>query len=224
MQKILIVEDHTDIQDLLHDVLSPTYQISTALDGISALQIFNDQQPDLIILDLMLPNITGESVLKTIRKTSSVPILVLTAIQSKTKTVALLQAGANDYLTKPFDIDELLARIQVQLRTLPSAIQPAPDVLKFNEICLDSNTHHITVANQPLVLPKKEFNLLKLLLKEPHQVFEKAQLYEAVWGEPYQNAENTLNVHLSNLRIKLNELAEQPHYIVSVWGIGVRLA
>jgi two-component system response regulator RegX3 len=81
MQKILIVEDHTDIQDLLHDVLSPTYQILTALDGISALQIFNDQQPDLIILDLMLPNITGESVLKTIRKTSSVPILVLTAIQ-----------------------------------------------------------------------------------------------------------------------------------------------
>lgn len=223
MLKILLVEDHTDIQDLLHDVLSPQYQILAALDGISALKIFNEQQPDLIILDLMLPNITGESVLKTIRKTSNVPVLVLTAVQSKTKTVALLQAGANDYLTKPFDIDELLARIQVQLRAHSVSAAAESNILQYNDITLNTSTHQIMVANHPLVLPKKEFNLLKLLLQDPHQVFEKAQLYEAVWGEPYQNAENTLNVHLSNLRIKLNELAEQSVYIVSVWGIGVRL-
>jgi len=223
MLKILLVEDHTDIQDLLHDVLSPQYQILAALDGISALKIFNEQQPDLIILDLMLPNITGESVLKTIRKTSNVPVLVLTAVQSKTKTVALLQAGANDYLTKPFDIDELLARIQVQLRAYSVPAATESNILQYNDITLNTSTHQIMVANHHLVLPKKEFNLLRLLLQDPHQVFEKAQLYEAVWGEPYQNAENTLNVHLSNLRIKLNELAEQSVYIVSVWGIGVRL-
>ncbi|WP_137626388.1 response regulator transcription factor [Lactiplantibacillus pingfangensis] len=221
--KILLVEDHTDIQELLHTVLSPDYQVFAALDGIKALEIFNEKQPDMIILDLMLPNITGESVLKTIRKTSSIPILILTAIQSKTKTVALLQAGANDYLTKPFDIDELLARIQVQLRLTHLSPQNVNPTIQFNDISLDPSTHAITVAGHALNLPKKEFNLLKLLLTEPHHVFEKAQLYESVWGEPYQNAENTLNVHLSNLRIKLNALTGQPQYIVSVWGIGVRL-
>lgn len=222
MLKILVIEDQTDIQDLLQAILTPQYQVLTALDGIQALQVFNAQTPDLIILDLMLPNITGASVLKTIRKTSMVPVIVLTAIQDKTNLVKLLTAGANDYLTKPFDIDELLARIQVQLRSH----QPQPVAstsLTFGEIQLNPITHQIIVAGQPLVLPKKEFNLLKIMLAHPHQVFEKAQLYETVWGEPYEHAENTLNVHLSNLRIKVNELAATPQYIISVWGIGVRL-
>ena len=223
MAKILVIEDHTDIQALLHDILSPKHQVFAALDGISALQSFADHQPDLIILDLMLPNITGESVLKTIRKTSNVPILVLTAIQDKTKTVALLQAGANDYLTKPFDIDELLARVQVQLRT-PNLINNLNNkILSFNEIYLTVTTHETSINDHPLILPKKEFNILKILLQHPHQVFEKAQIYEMVWGEPYIDAENTLNVHLSNLRIKINELATNPQYMISVWGIGIRL-
>ncbi len=176
MLKILLIEDHTDIQQLLNAVLSPQYQVLTALDGIKGLQVFNEQQPDLIILDLMLPNITGESVLKTIRKTSNVPVLVLTAIQSKTKTVALLKAGANDYLTKPFDIDELLARIQVQLRS-PTATSPvANTTLTFNDIQINLTTHQITVNDHVLVLPKKEFQLLQLLLKNPHQVFPKSQI------------------------------------------------
>lgn len=223
MAKILVIEDHTDIQALLHDILSPKHQVFAALDGISALQSFADHQPDLIILDLMLPNITGESVLKTIRKTSNVPILVLTAIQDKTKTVALLQAGANDYLTKPFDIDELLARVQVQLRTPNSINNLNNKILSFNEIYLNVTTHEISINDHPLILPKKEFNILKILLQHPHQVFEKAQIYEMVWGEPYIDAENTLNVHLSNLRIKINELATKPQYMISVWGIGIRL-
>ncbi|WP_395323025.1 response regulator transcription factor [Levilactobacillus parabrevis] len=223
MLKILLIEDHTDIQQLLRAVLSPQYQVLTALDGIKGLQVFSEQHPDLIILDLMLPNITGESVLKTIRKTSNVPVLVLTAIQSKTKTVALLTAGANDYLTKPFDIDELLARVQVQLRSTASTSPVENTTLAFNDIRLNLTTHQITVSDHALTLPKKEFQILQLLLKDPHQVFAKAQLYETVWGEPYQGAENTLNVHLSNLRIKLNALTGHSKYIVSVWGIGVRL-
>ena len=124
MGKILIVEDHQDIQALLRDVLSPYYAVIQAYDGISALAQFHQEAPDLIILDSMLPNVTGESVLTTIRKTSSVPVLVLTAIQDKQKTVALLQQGANDYLTKPFDIDELLARVQVQLLSLIHISEP----------------------------------------------------------------------------------------------------
>ncbi|MFC6261270.1 response regulator transcription factor [Levilactobacillus fujinensis] len=223
MLKILLIEDHTDIQQLLSAVLSPQYQVLTALDGIKGLQVFGEQRPDLIILDLMLPNITGESVLKTIRKTSNVPVLVLTAIQSKTKTVALLKAGANDYLTKPFDIDELLARVQVQLRSTAPISPVENTTLTFDDIRLSLTTHQITVSDHTLTLPKKEFQILQLLLKDPHQVFAKAQLYETVWGEPYQDAENTLNVHLSNLRIKLNALTGHSKYIVSIWGIGVRL-
>ncbi len=219
--KILIVEDNRDIQALLTEVLTPTYQIASAFDGITGLKLATQEQPDLIILDLMLPNLTGESVLKTIRRSSTVPIIVLTAIQDKQKTVALLQAGANDYLTKPFDLDELVARIEVQLRAQPS--QLPSNKLTFAEITLDLITHEIFVNNQPLTLPKKEFAMLVLLLRHPHQVFAKAQLYETVWGEPYRDAENTLNVHLSNLRVKINELAQQPQYIISIWGIGVRL-
>lgn len=220
MQKILTVEDHQDIQQLLADVLSAEYEIAQAFDGTQALRLFNTFAPDLVLLDLMLPNITGESVLKTIRKTSAVPVIVLTAIQDKPRTVALLQEGANDYVTKPFDIDELLARIAVQLR---EPTTPAATTLTFEHLCLDEQTHRVTVDGQPLELPKKEFALLALLMQHPHQVFDKTSLYETVWGEPFVNADNTLNVHLSNLRTKLNELAPTAHYIVSIWGIGVRL-
>lgn len=221
MQKILTVEDHQDIQQLLADVLSADYELAQALDGTQALRLFNTFAPDLVLLDLMLPNVTGESVLKTIRKTSAVPVIVLTAIQDKPHTVALLQEGANDYVTKPFDIDELLARIAVQLRK-PVA-QPAVTTIVCGDLCLDEQTHRVTVAGQSLELPKKEFAILALLMRHPHQVFDKASLYETVWGEPFVNADNTLNVHLSNLRTKLNELVPTGHYIVSIWGIGVRL-
>lgn len=224
MAKILIVEDHQDIQALLRDVLSPYYAVIQAYDGISALAQFHQEAPDLIILDLMLPNVTGESVLTTIRKTSSVPVLVLTAIQDKQKTVALLQQGANDYLTKPFDIDELLARVQVQLRqTLPAPSAKTQDHLQVGEITLNLKRHAVTVNNRPLTLPKKEYAMLALMMRDPHQVFDKQQLYEQVWGEPFMNADNTLNVHISNLRTKINDLAKDPKYIVSIWGIGVRL-
>ena len=223
MAKILIVEDHQDIQALLKDVLTPTYTVTQAYDGIQALTAFHREQPDLIILDLMLPNVTGESVLTTIRKTSQVPVLVLTAIQEKAKTVALLQQGANDYLTKPFDIDELLARIQVQLRQVSGQPVTTNDQLKVGEIQLDPKRHVVTVNQQTLTLPKKEYDMLALMMRDPHQVFDKSQLYEHVWGEPVLNADNTLNVHISNLRTKINELAHDPKYIISIWGIGVRL-
>ncbi|MDE3314963.1 response regulator transcription factor [Lacticaseibacillus zeae] len=223
MAKILIVEDHKDIQALLQDVLAPTYEVVQAFDGIQALTQFHRVHPDLVILDLMLPNVTGESVLTTIRKTSQVPVLVLTAIQDKQKTVALLKQGANDYLTKPFDIDELLARVQVQLRQNKPITAQEDDALQVGEILLDPKRHAVTVNHQPLTLPKKEYAILALMMRDPHQVFDKRQLYEQVWGEPFLNADNTLNVHISNLRTKINDLAQNPKYIISIWGIGVRL-
>ncbi|MGP3641516.1 response regulator transcription factor [Lentilactobacillus hilgardii] len=218
---ILIVEDHDDIRILLKDVLTPEYTVFEAVDGVSALSKFREHQPDLVILDLMLPGIMGESVLKTLRKTSQVPVLVLTAIQEKQKIVELLENGANDYLTKPFDIDELLARVRVQLRQ-GQAIQPQDERLTYGKITLNQVTHEVLVDGQTLTLPKKEFALLQILMANPHQVFQKAQLYENVWGESYINAENTLNVHLSNLRTKISALSTNAQYVNSIWGIGVR--
>lgn len=219
MTTILVVEDNQDIQALLAEVLQTDYQVLQADDGASGLQQFQHGSVDLVILDLMLPGITGESVLKTIRKKSSVPILVLTAIQDKQKIVELLNAGANDYLTKPFDLDELLARVTVQLR---QTTKPK-DKLQVGAVCLDIHTREAKVNDHVLNLTKKEFALLKMLMSHPHQVFEKATLYEQVWQEPYFDAENTFNVHLSKLRHKLEQwLPQDQHYLVTVWGIGVR--
>lgn len=222
--KILVVEDYQDVRDLLHDVLSDNYQVVEAVDGVSALAKFHSEQPDLVILDLMLPKVTGESVLKTIRKTANVPVLVLTAIQDKQRVVALLKDGANDYLTKPFDIDELLARVAVQLRQRTPTVERSAQ-LTYEHISLDSATHQVIVDGNQLSLPKKEFAILQILIAHPKQVFTKESLYETVWGEPYLNAENTLNVHISNLRNKINDLAGTTNkYIISIWGIGVRFA
>lgn len=232
--RILVVEDNQDIQSLLHDVLVPDYEVTAALDGVQALQESSKESFDLIILDLMLPGVTGESVLKRIRRTSETPVLVLTAIQDKSRIVSLLEAGANDYLTKPFDIDELLARVRVQLRSsngLDTAMNPDDSSIARNtanrisvdDVSLEPATHRVWVGEQEIVLPRKEFSLLQVLMRNPKQVFSKQKLYELVWDEPYIGAENTLNVHLSNLRTKINDAAPgSVKYIVAIWGIGVR--
>ena len=229
MPTILVVEDQEDIQSLLKDVLGGTYRIIQATTGAQALARFQQEEPDLILLDLMLPVVTGESVLKAIRHMSSVPVIILTAIQDKTRTVSLLEQGANDYVTKPFDIDELRARVQVQLRQ-SGALKVDTDTagesaakICFQGIELDRMEHTVSVDGHQVDLARKEFSILELLMDHPHRVFEKEDLYRQVWNQPYINAENTLNVHLSTLRTSLNRYAGSQHYIVSVWGIGVRL-
>ena len=157
------------------------------------------------------------------------PVIILTAIQDKTRTVSLLEQGANDYVTKPFDIDELRARVQVQLRQ-SGALKADTDAagesaakICFEGIELDRMEHTVSVNGHRVELARKEFAILELLMDHPHQVFEKEDLYRQVWNQPYINAENTLNVHLSTLRTSLNRYAGGQRYIVSVWGIGVRL-
>ncbi|WP_416517032.1 response regulator transcription factor [Bifidobacterium asteroides] len=229
MPTILVVEDQEDIQSLLKDVLGETYRIIQATTGAQALARFQQEEPDLILLDLMLPVVTGDSVLKAIRRISSVPVIILTAIQDKTRTVSLLEQGANDYVTKPFDIDELRARVQVQLRQ-SGALKADADAagesdakICFQGIELDRMEHTVSVDGHRVELACKEFAILELLMDHPHRVFEKEDLYRQVWNQPYINAENTLNVHLSTLRTSLNRYAGSQRYIVSVWGIGVRL-
>ena len=229
MPTILVVEDQEDIQSLLKDVLGETYRIIQATTGAQALARFQQEEPDLILLDLMLPVVTGDSVLKAIRHMSSVPVIILTAIQDKTRTVSLLEQGANDYVTKPFDIDELRARVQVQLRQ-SGALKADADAagesdakICFQGIELDRMEHTVSVDGHQVDLARKEFAILELLMDHPHRVFEKEDLYRQVWNQPYINAENTLNVHLSTLRTSLNRYTGSQRYIVSVWGIGVRL-
>ena len=229
MPTILVVEDQEDIQSLLKDVLGGTYRIIQATTGAQALACFQQEEPDLILLDLMLPVVTGDSVLKAIRHISSVPVIILTAIQDKTRTVSLLEQGANDYVTKPFDIDELRARVRVQLRQ-SGALKANADAagesdakMCFQGIELDRMEHTVSVDGHQVDLARKEFAILELLMDHPHRVFEKEDLYRQVWNQPYINAENTLNVHLSTLRTSLNRYAGSQRYIVSVWGIGVRL-
>lgn len=223
MATILVVEDHQDIRDLLTTILSVDYEVRQATNGSEAIAIFTEQEPDLVLLDVMLPHVTGESVLSWIRKISSVPVIIFTAIQDKTSTVEFLTKGANDYVTKPFDIDELLARIGVQLREQCPKLSDKNTTMQVGDLSIDLATHKVHMEDKEISLPKKEFALLSVLMKRPHQVFDKASLYEAVWEQPYINAENTLNVHLSNLRTKLNELVGESRYVISVWGIGVRL-
>lgn len=218
MAKILVVEDNQDIQALLQDVLTPKHQVVAATNGAQALPLLHQQRFDLMILDLMLPGVSGESILKTLRQQSALPVLVLTAIRDKTHIAEMLNAGANDYLTKPFDIDELMARVGVQLR----ANQPVkPVTMKVADLVLDPATRALTVAGKPVELARKEFDLLAVMMRAPSHVFAKEDLYEAVWHAPYLDAENNLNVHLSHLRNKLNDADHQ--YVTSVWGIGVRL-
>lgn len=218
MAKILVVEDNLDIQALLADVLKPDYELVAATNGAQALPLFHQEKFDLVILDLMLPGVSGESILTTIRQQSEVPVLVLTAIRDKSHIAAMLDAGANDYLTKPFDIDELIARVRVQLRSKRGSVTPT---MNAAGISLNEVTHQVKLNGKPVELSRKEFDLLAVLMRNPHQVFAKEDLYREVWHEPYLDAENTLNVHLSHLRSKLNVGAQQ--YVTSVWGIGVRL-
>ncbi|MFT8410815.1 MAG: response regulator transcription factor [Schleiferilactobacillus perolens] len=222
--RILVIEDNQSLDDLLVETLQEDFAVSYVQDGATGISRVLADPPDLVILDLMLPIVSGESVLKTVRKTSAVPILVLTAVQDKGKVVDLLEAGANDYLTKPFDLDELTARIRVQLRTANTAGRPVSQAtLQIGDITLDPAAYTVQVGDQSFPLAKKEYAILKLLMGHPQQVFPKADLYTAVWHEPYIGGENTLAVHLSNLRKKINQPGG-PQYIQSLWGLGVRFA
>ena len=183
---------------------------------------------DLILLDIMLPGKNGDQVLKLIRQDSSVPIIMLTALSDKKLISQYLLDGANDYIVKPFDLDEVFARVMVQLRQ-NSDKQPAeiehPDKLiqKLKNIQFDANSFEIKNSQETIRLAKKECLILQTLLRHPKKIFTKEELYELVWEDTYLPGDNTLNTHLSNLRKKLSQLDPEQEYIETIWGVGVRL-
>jgi len=233
MEKILVVEDDIFINEMLCELLLLNkYAPVAAYSGTEALFCMQAGVFDLIILDLMLPGKTGEEVLREVRATSNIPIIVLTAMADKESTVKLLHLGADDYLVKPFDNGELLARIGVQLRRVAVASGSTSDAtssndtnkLMFKDIVLDLDSYDAYLGSQKAGLSKREFEILKLMMSHPQKVFTKNNLYESVWGEEFLGDDNTINVHISKLRGKLGGLNPGEEYIITVWGIGFKMA
>jgi len=207
------------------------YITASAYSGTEALLLLSQDNSSfsfsLILLDLMLPGKTGEEVLQKARKQGlKCPIIVLTAKADKETTVKLLQMGADDYLSKPFDNNELLARIAVQLRrsdSFDSNSTPTANKLTFKDLTLDLDSFDAYIDNQKLGLSKREFELLHLMMSYPQKVFTKNNLYESVWGCEFFGDDNTVNVHISRLRAKLSAANPNQEYIQTVWGVGFKM-
>ena len=219
MSHILIIDDDIHINEMLEEVLiQEGYQVSHAYSGTEALLFLANEKPDLILLDLMLPGLTGEEVLPQIEK---IPVIVMSAKVEVKDKVALLLNGAEDYITKPFEIEELLARIVVQLRK--STRPDSSEKLMYREITVNMVTHEAWVGEHEVKLTKTEFAILKILLEQPKQVITKTVLLDRVSEETPDCMESSLRVHISNLRKKLREISGKD-YIEAVWGIGFKMA
>lgn len=228
MAMVLLVEDATDLaQVIVRELGAAGYEVLHASDGLAALQLHARHQPDLVILDWMLPKLDGLEVLRQIRQTSAVPILMLTARDEEVDRVIGLEVGADDYLTKPFGMRELIARVRALLRRIERvqqvlAADRAPDgaVIAYGSLRLDPEAYRAAIDGQPLDLTRTEFELLHLLLRNPGRAFSRAYLLDMVWGETYVTGDRSVDNAILRLRRKLGSLGDG---IETVWGVGYRL-
>ena len=222
MSRVLIIEDEVEIADLEKDYLELSgFEVEIENDGTVGLKRALTEDFDMYILDLMLPGISGEEVLAQIRKQGNTPVIVLTAKDGLDEKIGLLTSGADDYITKPFEIQEVLARIQVQLRHMQQ--EPEHKSVSYKNLELDRERFEVRIAG--VLLPKitkQEFAILELLLEHPKQVFSKEEIFEYAWDEHYMGETKTLDVHISNIRKKIKAVTQE-EYIDTVWGIGYRL-
>lgn len=225
MARILIIEDNNDIQEILRDLLVKDHQIFQAYSGTEGSRVFEQEEVDLVLLDIMMPGKNGDEVLATIRQTSQVPVIMMTALGDKPLISQYLLAGANDYIVKPFNLEEVVARVTVQLRnrpmTTPKAQVASEQTIK--NITLKEETFEAVCGEQSVRLGKKEFQIFQTLIQHPNKIFTKEELYELVWEATYLPGDNTLNAQLSNLRKKLAQVDDSTDYIETIWGLGVRL-
>lgn len=223
MARILQIEDNEDIQNILFNLFSEEHDIIQAYSGTEGELLFQSQEIDLVLLDIMLPGKGGEEVLKFIRQRSAVPVIMLTTLGDKHLISQYLLDGANDYIVKPFDLEEVYARVSVQLREHNHPSSTTDNIYQVKNITINPDSFEVSCQGKVIRLGKKEFQIFHTLLENPKKIFTKEDLYETVWGAPYLSGDNTLNAQLSNLRKKLAQVDGSTEYIETIWGLGVRL-
>jgi DNA-binding response OmpR family regulator len=220
MASLLIVEDDSVIHGLMKETLTRAgYTVVSAYSGTEGLLVLKNESIDLVLLDLMLPGLTGEEVIREIRSGSNVPVIAISAKVDTTSKLEMLTNGADDYLTKPFDLEELLARIAIQLRHAEGKNKNNA-FLSYQNIKIDEESREVKVGENILHLTGREYDLLLLFITHPQKVFSRANIYETIWREPYFDGDKTINVYISNLRQKLKQAGTE--YIKTVWGVGFR--
>jgi two-component system, OmpR family, response regulator RegX3 len=222
---VLVVEDEASfVEALVVGLEREGFRVHVARDGAEALELFELVQPDLVLLDLMLPRVSGIDVCRSLRSRSSVPIIMVTAKSSEIDTVVGLELGADDYVSKPYRMRELVARMRAVLRRSPEAPLAAGDgdVLEIGDVSLDPDRHEVVIRGEQVSLPLREFELLELLLENAGRVLPRHTLIDRVWGHDYVGDTKTLDVHIKRLRAKVEEDPSHPARIVTVRGVGYR--
>lgn len=225
--KLLLVEDDLEISEMLKSFLSTeNFEVVVAHDGKEACELFTQTLFDIVLLDLMIPKINGMDVMQQIRKHSIVPIIIMSAKDTDSDITLGLGLGADDYITKPFSVTQVLARIKANLRrtqqyTTTSVITQT--LLTCGELTMNLDDYSVWKNKNKIELTAKEFEILKLLLQNPKKVYTKEQIYSVVWKDAYLGDENAVNVHISRLRNKVEDNPRSPKYILTVWGIGYKL-
>lgn len=223
MTRILVVEDEISYSDPLSYLLRKEgYEVAVAESGPAALEEFDRAGADLVLLDLMLPGLSGVDVCRALRQRSNVPVIMLTAKDSEIDKVVGLEIGADDYVTKPYSSRELLARIKAVLRRLSEPEDLLPSTLEAGPVRMDVERHVVTVNGAPAPLPLKEFELLEILLRNTGRVLTRMQLIDRVWGSDYVGDTKTLDVHVKRLRAKVEPDPASPRHIVTVRGLGYK--
>lgn len=223
MEKILIVEDNTEINNMVCDYLNKkSFDCTQAFSGTEALLYLKNEVFDVIILDLMLPGISGNELIQKIKPDIKTPIIILSAKDELDTKVNSLMSGADDYITKPFELDELFARINVQIRksTLQSQYSA---IIQHRDLILSKQKHTVSINGYEIILTRQEFKILELLLSKPDKVFSKQEIYDYAWDDYYIGEDRTVNVHISHIRSKIKQYTED-EYIETVWGIGFKIA
>lgn len=223
MCRILIIEDNKDVNFMLFKTLSEAgYKTCSAYTGIEGVNEVKKEDFDLILLDIMLPFKSGDVVLKEVRDFSDVPVIIISAKDMVRTKIDLLKLGADDYITKPFDLEEVAARVETLLRRVRRQ-KEKEQIYRFRDLALDSNAKRFYIREEEMELTAKEYLIMELLLKNQDRIFTKAKLYETVWEEEYLGDDNTVKTHISNLRNKLKNAGAGEEYIETVWGLGYRL-
>ncbi|MBM7653419.1 response regulator transcription factor [Neobacillus cucumis] len=233
-ETILIIDDEKEIRDLIGIYLNNEgYNVLKAADGLEGLQFLEENNVHLVVLDIMMPRLDGIQACLKIRESRNVPIIMLSAKSQDMDKIMGLTTGADDYVTKPFQPLELVARIKSQLRRylrlnhMDGAQQPTTpqqmDVISIDDLLINVSTHEVTVDGKEIKLTPREFAILELLARNPGVVFSTEKIYERVWNEPFYESENTVMVHIRNLREKLEHNPRTPKYIKTVWGVGYKI-